>query len=327
MTPLVSIVIPVYNGENYLKGAIDCALAQTYNSVEVLVINDGSTDKTEEIVLSYGEKVRYFAKENGGVSSALNMGIANMRGEYFSWLSHDDLYVPEKVEREITAIADDPAAIVYSDYTIIDKDGATIVVMDIAQKFPGADLTLGLYPILRQVLNGCSLLIHKSHFLRIGVFDESLRVTQDYDLWFKMFRGQRLAYVHEPLVLQREHGTQVTHNYARNLAESDKLWVNMLANVTPEECCLLDGSELAFWDRQEDFLYCTHYTKAKKYATMRLKALGGVSFSLSKLFRRAMYNALSGISKLTHALGIQKAIKESKLFGLGYKMWFRVRYR
>ena len=97
--PLVSIIIPVYNGADYVAEAIDSALNQTYKNIEIIVVNDGSNDngKTEKIVLSYGEKIRYFSKENGGVSSALNIGIANMKGEYFSWLSHDDMYLPSKI--------------------------------------------------------------------------------------------------------------------------------------------------------------------------------------------------------------------------------------
>ena len=327
MKPLVSIVIPVYNGGNYLREAIDCALAQTYEPIEVLVVNDGSKDKTEEIALSYGDKIRYFAKENGGVSTALNMGISQMRGEYFSWLSHDDLYKPEKIELEIAALSDNPARIVYSDYTVIDKDGVTIATMDIAKKYPNADLTFGLFPILRQVLNGCSLLIHKSHFTRVGMFDACLRVTQDYDLWFKMFRRVELVYINEPLVMLREHGSQITHNYVLNRAESDDLWLNMLRSVTVEEACKLDGTERNFWDKQTEFLWYTQYKNARSYAKRRLKALGGGKVSFMQLARRATYKMLSGVSRLTRILGIQKAVKKSKLFHWGYKMWFGVRYK
>ncbi|MDR1982842.1 MAG: glycosyltransferase family 2 protein [Holosporaceae bacterium] len=90
--PLVSMVTPVYNGSNYMREAIDSALAQTYKNIEIIVVNDGSTDNTEDIALSYGDKIRYFKKENGGVASALNLAIENMKGKYFSWLSHDDAY-------------------------------------------------------------------------------------------------------------------------------------------------------------------------------------------------------------------------------------------
>ena len=98
--PLVSIIIPVYNGENYVAEAIDSALAQTYDNIEIIVVNDGSEDRTDEICKSYGNKIRYFKKENGGTSTALNLGIKNMNGEYFSWLSHDDKYYPNKIKRQ-----------------------------------------------------------------------------------------------------------------------------------------------------------------------------------------------------------------------------------
>lgn len=327
MNPLVSIVIPVYNGQNYLKEAIDSALAQTYAPLEVLVINDGSKDKTEEIALSYSDRIRYFTKENGGVSTALNMGISHMRGEYFSWLSHDDLYMPDKIKLEIAALLGDPTRIVYSDYAVIDKDGTMIAEMDIAKRYPNADLTLGLFPILRQVLNGCSLLIHKSHFERVGIFDENLRTTQDYGLWFKMFRGERLVHIGNPLVMQREHGSQVTHNYERNLTESDELWLNMIRSVTAEEACSLDGTERGFWDRQAEFLCCTRYKNAKSYAKGRLKALGGGKPSPTRLIRLAAYKTLSGVSRLTCKLGIQQVVKQSKFFNWGYKIWLGVRYK
>ena len=100
-SPLVSIVIPVYTGANYVAEAIDSALNQTYKNIEIIVVNDGSTDNTEKIVKSYGDKVRYFCKENGGTSTALNVGIKNMKGEYFSWLSHDDMYYPKKIFYQI----------------------------------------------------------------------------------------------------------------------------------------------------------------------------------------------------------------------------------
>ena len=86
-TPKVSIVIPAYNASNYLSEAIDSALKQTYENIEIIVINDGSGDDgaTRQIALSYGDKIRYYEKENGGSSSALNLGIVDMTGEWFSW--------------------------------------------------------------------------------------------------------------------------------------------------------------------------------------------------------------------------------------------------
>ena len=121
-TAKVSVVIPVYNGNDYLAEAIDSALAQTYKNIEVLVVNDGSNDegKTERIAQSYGEKIRYFSKQNGGVASALNRAIAEMTGDYFSWLSHDDLYTKDKVEKEMNALSrvGREDVVIYSDYSV-----------------------------------------------------------------------------------------------------------------------------------------------------------------------------------------------------------------
>ena len=104
--PLVSIIIPVYNGAKYLEHAIECALSQTYQNIEILVVNDGSTDDgaSENVAKKYADKIRYFHKENGGVSSALNLAIREMKGEWFSWLSHDDGYKAEKIEKQVNAI-------------------------------------------------------------------------------------------------------------------------------------------------------------------------------------------------------------------------------
>ena len=101
--PTVSIVIPAYNAANYLAEAIDSALAQTYPHIEIIVVNDGSRDEgaTAAVAARYGDRIRYVEKENGGSSSALNTGIAHMTGEWFSWLSHDDLYEPDKLEKQV----------------------------------------------------------------------------------------------------------------------------------------------------------------------------------------------------------------------------------
>jgi len=86
-TPKVSIIVPVYNGSKYIRAAIDSALSQTYRNFELIVIDDGSVDDTRQIVESYGDRLQYFWKPNGGVASALNLGIEKMSGAYFSWLS------------------------------------------------------------------------------------------------------------------------------------------------------------------------------------------------------------------------------------------------
>ena len=268
----MSIVIPVYNGENFMKNAIDSALGQSYENIEVLVINDGSTDNTDAIAKSYKDSIRYFFKENGGVSTALNLGIRNMKGVYFSWLSHDDLYTSDKIEKSLVAIKDEPTRIVYTDYDSIDKKGRKLGSVSAMHLHRAADHGYGLFPLVTGLIHGCSLLIHRSHFESVGVFDENLRATQDYVLFLEMFRGHRLKYVPESLVLARIHPKQVTNTYVYKLAESENLWTNMLKSLTCDDMRAIAFGERNFWIKQARFMEeVTKYTKTTEYAYKRLK--------------------------------------------------------
>ena len=232
--PMVSIIIPVYNGANYLMEAIDSALAQTYKNIEIIVVNDGSNDDgaTEKIAKSYGEKIRYFSKENGGVSSALNYGIQQMRGEWFSWLSHDDLYTPQKVEHSIKALnrcdlREIKKVVVYTDGILVRSDGSKIKnfkrYFKEQRTYQGEEAAYAI--ACNGVLCGCCLLIHKTAFDKIGLFDESLRYSQDALMWYSLFlNGYDVHYSQNKDVFGRVHKLQVT-NTRRELFLNDSLYV------------------------------------------------------------------------------------------------------
>ena len=229
--PKVSIVIPVYNGSNYLREAIDSALAQTYKNIEVIVINDGSNDKgkTDKICKSYGNRIRYFKKENGGVASALNMGIEKMEGEYFSWLSHDDIYYPDKIEEQIKILQslDDKNTVLYSDVEYIDSCSNTMYKTEYEKNFSLQTLNSGLFPVFLGYTNGCSILIPQKCFKETGYFDEKLKTANDYDMWFKLFRKYKTGFIPKVLIKYRFHDLQGTKTVAENIrvVESDKIWL------------------------------------------------------------------------------------------------------
>ena len=199
MDKKVSIIIPVYNGSNYLKEAIESALAQTYDNVEVLVVNDGSNDggATEQIALSYGERIRYFKKENGGVASALNVGIQNMKGDYFSWLSHDDVYYPDKIKKEVETIAatGDETRLVQCEYDFYDMVTGTKTPSEYHKYYSLEQLSNSVFSVLQIQIHACGALIHKSHFKRVGLFNESIRSVQDIEMWFRLYRNQKILFV------------------------------------------------------------------------------------------------------------------------------------
>ena len=213
--PLVSIIIPIYNGSNFMREAIDSALAQTYKNTEVIVINDGSTDNTDEIALSYGDKIRYFKKENGGVSSALNLGIKEMKGEYFSWLSHDDKYDCKKIELQINYLKGIPEkTIAYCDTVQIDKNGKTIRKSKKNKYLKEGinDWNSSLKALIKSgCLGGCAFLIPKIAFEEIGCFDEKLRFAQDLYMWIGILSNKySILYKRDNLVLSRIHEKQGT---------------------------------------------------------------------------------------------------------------------
>jgi len=231
--PKVSIVIPVYNGSKYLRESIDSALTQTYGNIEVIVVNDGSTDhnKTEQVALSFGSKIRYFEKENGGVASALNYGIQQMKGEYFSWLSHDDLYFPYKIERQIEYLKNikNKQCILYSDFEKVDKNSSYTGELKI-----GADISNNsLLAILSTSIHGCSTLIPKRIIDTVGYFSENLKTTQDYDMWFRMYKaGCEFQHIPEILIKSRSHpeqGSILLKNF--QIKERDMFYLFAIQNI------------------------------------------------------------------------------------------------
>lgn len=247
--PLVSIVIPVYNGANYLHEAIESALAQTYQYIEVLVVNDGSTDDgaTEQVALSFGERIRYFRKENGGVASALNCGIQEMRGDYFSWLSHDDVYYPHKVETQVTFLKDrdDKEIVLYSDFDIIDEKSShkrTIV----SGKFRPDQFCIAL--VLSCPLHGCDALVPRSCFINSGLFDESLVTTNDYDMWFRFALKYNFYHLPHSLIKGRVHAESDSVTKKRlALKEIDSSNLIMLDKLPPGMVLSYSGGHIGLF--------------------------------------------------------------------------------
>lgn len=217
--PIVSIVIPVYNGSNYMKIAIDSALAQTYDKVEVVVVNDGSRDngETDRIARSYGDRIRYFCKENGGVASALNTGIENMSGEWFSWLSHDDVYKPDKIKAEIELLnrqmeldksLKPEACVVYCGSEQINAQGSVILRRGYRAK-ERRDFDEILNNLSYMHVGGCTMIIHKKAFQAIGGFDPARTNVQDVDFVYQLYMNRyTFLFVNDYLVQSRRHREQ-----------------------------------------------------------------------------------------------------------------------
>lgn len=212
INPKVTVIMPVYNGANYIKEAVDSILNQSFKDYEIVVINDGSKDNTEEILDGYGDKIRYFYQNNAGTSVARNLGIREARGEYIAFLDQDDVYFPDKLERCLDYFklnADVP--MVYSNMLVIDQSGKKLYDWLLTKKYFAEGY------IYENLLKECffcpsTVVIKKTLLLEVGGFDESVRGVEDFDLWLKIAKNHKIGLIRETLVKWRWHGKNTSTN-------------------------------------------------------------------------------------------------------------------
>src|SRR2546423_2509544 len=204
--PTVSVILPVYNGENYVREAVESVLGQTLRDFELIVVDDGSKDSTPDIMRGCDDaRVRYVRQENTGVAGAFNHGIRLARGRYISWLSHDDRFMPEKLERQVGALAGvGGPAVCYTDVQMIDSRGRVITEYRLPEH--------GRQEVLRNVMT-CGLVCMASYSVlydrrcveEAGHYPEHWRYTQDVGMLMRLARRFPPAPVPEPLSQGRAH--------------------------------------------------------------------------------------------------------------------------
>ena len=260
--PRVSIILPVYNGSNYMREAIDSALAQTWPNTEVVVVNVGSRDNgaTEAIARSYGDRIVFVNKPNGGVGSALNAGIRAMSGDIFCWLSHDDRHHPEKTAVQVADwnANGQQREVLFSNYRLIDAEGSTItdVVLDHAMLTQRP-----LYPLMRGSIHGCSVFIPKGIFDEVGGFDEKLPTTQDYELWRRMITRYPFRHLPKVLIDSRWHDEQGSKKID-HIEEATSFWLETVQGLDPKAKATHEGSQTRFDIAMADFLTANNLTQA-----------------------------------------------------------------
>jgi glycosyltransferase involved in cell wall biosynthesis len=209
--PLVSIAIPVRNGERFLRQALDSVLDQTYRPIEVIVVDDGSTDSTPKIVKQYGPAVLYLSQNHQGLPAGRNRGIAAANGEYLAFLAHDDLFTPDKLEIQVGYLAAHPEV----QYTV----SHIRFFLE-----PGCGIPAGFRP---ELLEGdhigriCEAMVaRRSLFATVGVFRTDLKIADDVD-WFARCKDQQVPMAVLPHVLlhKRVHDTNLSSNVQANNRE------------------------------------------------------------------------------------------------------------
>ncbi|MGB3405555.1 MAG: glycosyltransferase [Microcoleaceae cyanobacterium] len=202
MSSLISVIIPVYNGETTICETIQSVLNQTYSNFELLIINDGSTDNTLEMISSFEDsRIQVFSYENAGQGASRNRGLKQAKGEYVSFIDADDLWTVEKLEDQITALQQYPeAAVAYSwtDYVTELGEFISHAPQRLYQGNVYARLLLSDF-----IGSGSNVLIRKSAILELNGFDQSLPPAEDWDMWLRLAARYPFTVVPKPQILYR----------------------------------------------------------------------------------------------------------------------------
>ena len=204
MDKKVSIILPVYNGEDNISNAIESVLCQTYTDFELIIVNDCSTDGTLAILDKYASKDIRIKIVNNSVNQklprSLNIGFSRASGEYYTWTSDDNLYKPDAIEKMVNVLEDTAAAMVYADYICIDVDGNEVNTVELSE--PQA-LLIG------NVVGAC-FLYTRDIAEKVGEYDVNLFLAEDYDYWIRIFREGKMVHLSDKLYYYRLHGRSLT---------------------------------------------------------------------------------------------------------------------
>jgi glycosyltransferase involved in cell wall biosynthesis len=219
--PTVSICIPTYNRRDYLRETLASIFAQTYKDYEVVIVDDGSTDGTEEILKKTAYPVRYYWQENAGDAAARNKLIELATGEYIAFLDSDDLLVPDAIERMAAVMQREAEpVIVYGPYLRIDQHGN--ITGKSKRKLYSGFVTKYLFQDV--FVHSCGSMFPKSVLEEAGRFDTSLSVCSDYDLWLRLSLKYRFVAMSKPTFKRRRHpGNLSTRSLQNRIAELEVL--------------------------------------------------------------------------------------------------------
>ncbi len=237
--PLVSIVIPAYNHKQYIEQTVDSCLAQTYPNCEIIVVDDGSTDGTGEILAArYGERIQYIYQQNRGLPAARNAGTDAAKGEYIQYCDSDDQLLPTKVERCVELLQTQADAVfAYTHCDFVEEDGRTVIPR-LHSMLPSGD-------IFCKLLNGpqgnfimeCAPLVRRQAVIEVGRFNESLRAAEDWDLWLRLTARYPVVFLNEVQALYRVRANAM-HTDGIRMATARLQVIEMARQYPGREWCI-----------------------------------------------------------------------------------------
>jgi len=259
--------MPTYNRASLLPKAIDSVFSQTYPEIELIVVNDGSTDNTEEALEPYRDKIIYIKKENGGCGDAKNAGLKVAKGKYITHLDDDDLMMPERIERLVQFFAEHPnnVGLCATSAHLIDASDQVIGLKRLG-KVP--QKTRLLHLLMGHVAVQSNMMTPKEVFQRVGEY--STVHCEDYDMWLRIARRYGIGVIEDPLVKYRKHSNQITAfiNHVPVMASLQQINLSFLQTVPMEE--IIPGLQFpAVGHALIGALFCRHKLFDAAYDSIR----------------------------------------------------------
>lgn len=205
--PVISVIIPTFNRAHLLGQAVRSVLDQQFESLEIIIVDDGSTDETPMVVAEMGSSVRYVRQDNKGAAAARNVGVELAKGQYIAFLDSDDLFLPEKLRMQSAVLASDPdVGMVYARALVMDESGVVL------SRQWGGDLSGAIYPRMLfmhdSFITTPTVMVRAEVLRQVGGFDESMTVCEDLDLWRRIARRYRVIHLLQPLAVIRERTSE-----------------------------------------------------------------------------------------------------------------------
>ena len=256
-SPLVSIILPTYNCAAFLSHSIGTILSQTYNSYEIIVIDDGSTDNTKEVLYPFMQRIKYIRSEqNKGLPTARNIGILPAQGKYIAFIDADDLWLPEKLQTDIEYFETHPeVSMVYSKHINIDEKGDDLGG-NTKKQLPSGNIFTQLFSEQNFIITS-SVVVRKEVFETTGLFDEQLFNCQDWDMWLRIAFHFKVAGINKPLVKYRHNPHSLSKN-RNNVLKYQKIIIDKIYNKFKD-------TENGIHEKLYKKRLASHYAKIGRY--------------------------------------------------------------
>src|SRR5215469_6859032 len=227
--PLISVVIVNYNYGRFLGDCVDSVLAQTYPNVEVIVVDDGSTDDSLMVLESYQDRIIIIRQNNQGVSRARNTGIRTSKGAWIAFLDSDDLWMEEKLQQQAQWFQDSSVGMVCCGVELINESGLRL---GYTQPASGDDLLPRLVTFTSPSTGGGSAVVARMEILRdLGGFDESLSTAADLDMWIRIGAQWKIGAVRAPLVKYRRHTDSMSSDVYRFESDNSRVLMKVFSSA------------------------------------------------------------------------------------------------